>query len=273
MLVLASFVQPTASAQDVPSPPSAVRQLAVPLSRLERIDGAIGRAADGAVTHVLGVPAGEVARVFAPISPDWALPLNWAPPDLVPMVVVPQVLGQPASAIVLPDLEAMVGEARSGGAPLVVLSAFRSSDQQAAIFERNVERQFGRADGPISREEAESRAARFTARPGHSQHQLGTAIDFTTPEIGYGIGGRFGVTDAGEWLIEHSWRFGFVFPYTEASQARSGYQPEPWHVRWVGRALAAAMQADGYLNRSYPITDDYVLTARQLATQLGVVVE
>jgi D-alanyl-D-alanine carboxypeptidase len=199
--------------------------------------------------------------------------MGWAPPDLVPTTGVPQVLGQPVSAIVMSDLESMIGAARSEGAPLAILSAFRSSGQQAAVFERNVERQFGRADGPISREEAEARAARFTARPGHSQHQLGTAIDFTTPEIGYGIGGRFGTTNAGQWLMEHSWRFGFIFPYTEAAQERSGYQPEPWHVRWVGRGLAAAMQTDGYLHCAYPIADDYIMAAYQLAIQLGVVTE
>ena len=162
------------------------------------------------------------------------------------------------SAIVYHDLQAMMGSARLDEVVLVVLSAYRSSGEQAVIFERIVQRQFARADRPLTREEAEELARRVSARPGYSQHQLGTAIDFTSPEIGNTLNSRFSETAAGSWLGEHSWSFGFVFPYTATAEPRSAYRPEPWHVRWIGRPLAAVLQRDGYARASAPIVDDYL---------------
>jgi hypothetical protein len=213
---------------------------------------------------VFGVESSIADRVFYPVAPWNPLPDGFVPPDLVRLGGVPRVLGQPVSAVIMPDLESMVAEARADGVDLVVLSAYRSYGEQEVIFERNVQRSMYRLEGVLSRADAERAAERFSARPGHSQHQLGTAIDFTTAQIGYGLGARFAETDTGRWLIEHSWRFGFVFPYTETSEPRSGYRNEPWHVRWVGRQLAAIMQRDGYLHASFPIADDYVLAVREI---------
>jgi D-alanyl-D-alanine carboxypeptidase len=162
------------------------------------------------------------------------------------------------------DLESMSAEAQADGVDLVVLSAYRSFYEQEVIFERNVVRSMYRPEGVLSRADAERAAERFSARPGHSQHQLGTAIDFTTAQIGYGLGARFAETDTGRWLLEHSWKFGFVFPYTESAEPRSGYRHEPWHLRWVGRQLAEIMHRDGYLRASFPIADDYVLAVREI---------
>ena len=64
--------------------------------------------------------------------------------------------------------------------------------------------------------------------------------------------------------MQRSWEFGFVFPYTDEAEARSGYRNEPWHVRWVGRQLAQIMHGDGYLTASFPIADDYVLAVLRL---------
>jgi D-alanyl-D-alanine carboxypeptidase len=108
-------------------------------------------------------------------------------------------------------------------------------------------------------EEAEALANRFRARPGYSQHQLGTTLDLTSPEVDYGLGQRFGETQAGRWVRGRAWEFGFVLPYTASGEARTGYAPEPWHVRWVGRELAAAMQADDYLSRDDLVADDYLV--------------
>jgi D-alanyl-D-alanine carboxypeptidase len=84
-------------------------------------------------------------------------------------------------------------------------------------------------------------AARLrTARPGHSEHQLGTAIDVTSP----GWSGRFGdwaVESAeGAWMAEHAWRYGFVMSYPAGQQELTCFGYEPWHYRWIGREAAAA---------------------------------
>ncbi|MCC6629713.1 MAG: D-alanyl-D-alanine carboxypeptidase family protein, partial [Chloroflexi bacterium] len=48
-------------------------------------------------------------------------------------------------------------------------------------------------------------------------------------------------------LAEHGWRYGFLVSYPPGAEARTGYVHEPWHLRWVGRPLAAAIHVDGYL--------------------------
>jgi D-alanyl-D-alanine carboxypeptidase len=213
---------------------------------------------------VFGVDPAAADRVFYPVAPWQPLPDGFVPPDLVRLGGVPRVLGQPVSAVLMPDLESMVAAARADGVDLVVLSAYRSFSEQQSIFESNVQRSMYRAEGIVPRADAERAVERFSARPGYSQHQLGTAIDFTTAQIGYGLGARFAETNTGRWLLEHGWEFGFVFPYTESAEPRSGYRNEPWHVRWVGRPLAEIMHRDGYLNASFPIADDYVLAVREI---------
>lgn len=251
------------------SPPRATaeveqRELSPVAARLVASDRLSPSGADGAV---LGLSPSVAERVFYPVSPWQALPREFEPPDLVRLGGIPRVLGQPVSAVVMPDLEVMVADAQRAGVSLVVLSAYRAYDEQDAIFERNVLRTLYRGDRARTREEAETETARFSARPGHSQHQLGTAIDFTSPEVGYSLGARFADSDTGRWLTANGWRYGFVFPYTEAGETRSGYRSEPWHVRWVGRELAAIMHADGYMYAKFPIADDYVLAAHELLTR------
>ncbi|HEY3117492.1 MAG TPA: D-alanyl-D-alanine carboxypeptidase family protein, partial [Chloroflexota bacterium] len=97
---------------------------------------------------------------------------------------------------------------------------------------------------------------------GHSQHQLGTAIDFNSP-------GGFAGSPGGLWLWLHAQEYGFVLPYTPASAARTGYVFEPWHLRWVGRELAAVMWELDYLDSSDLIADDYIALARGALIQLA----
>ena len=77
-------------------------------------------------------------------------------------------------------------------------------------------------------------------------------------ELGYRIAPAFVATAAGQWLQEHAAEFGFVFPYTDLGQERTGYMAEPWHLRWVGRPLAALLMTDGYLDNGAVVADDYL---------------
>jgi D-alanyl-D-alanine carboxypeptidase len=89
-------------------------------------------------------------------------------------------------------------------------------------------------------------------------------VDLTSPEVSYGLGQRFGETRAGQWVRAHAWEFGFVLPYTPGSEPRTGYVSEPWHVRWVGRDLAAFLMADGYLDHEDVVADDYLTALDRL---------
>jgi D-alanyl-D-alanine carboxypeptidase len=213
---------------------------------------------------VFGLPSDEAAWVFYPVTQERPLPASYEPRDLV-WTTAGGAASQGAQAVrrlVVPDLEAMFAVARADGVTLGLLSGYRSYATQAALFDGGVRQQLAR--GAADDAEAVVRASRFRARPGHSQHQLGTTVDLTSPEIGNGLGQRFGDTRAGRWVRARAWEFGFVLPYTELGEPRTGYAPEPWHVRWVGRELAALLMADGYLDRAEPVADDYLLALEAL---------
>ena len=87
----------------------------------------------------------------------------------------------------------------------------------------------------------------------------------TSREIGYAVRATFAETTAGRWLAERAWEFGFILPYTAAAEARTGYVPEPWHLRWVGRPLAAFLWERDYRHSSYPTVDDWLVAIEGLA--------
>ena len=99
----------------------------------------------------------------------------------------------------------------------MVSSAYRSFDYQDRLYRRHVDQ--------VGREAADL----VSARPGHSQHQLGTAIDFGSISDGYGE------TANGRWVAQHAWRFGFSLSYPAGATDRTGYSYEPWHFRYIGR--------------------------------------
>lgn len=148
---------------------------------------------------------------------------DWAPADLVPLSRYPLSTGKPdlrLRALLIPDLLAMVRAAEAASAPPVISSAWRSYDYQGRLYQDSLRTQ--------PREEVE----KTLAPAGHSQHQLGTAIDFGSIDV------SFARTAAGRWLGEHALSFGFSLSYPEGQESLTGYSWEPWHYRYVGRSAA-----------------------------------
>ena len=94
-------------------------------------------------------------------------------------------------------------------------------------------------------------ADRVSARAGHSQHQLGTAIDFSTSEIQDGIGGQFAPTKAAKWLEENAYKYGFVISFPRGYESVTGYNYESWHYRYIGKANAQEMVNSGKILEIY----------------------
>jgi zinc D-Ala-D-Ala carboxypeptidase len=101
--------------------------------------------------------------------------------------------------------------------------------------------------GPANPRHADSQLAsgaaaarRASARPGHSEHQLGTTLDLGTDAAAPWTM-DFAATGTGRWLAAHAVDFGFVVSYPEGPSDATCYDAEPWHVRWVGRDRAAAV--------------------------------
>ena len=168
----------------------------------------------------------------------YRVPASYYPPDLTST-------GLPGGGLIRslakPDLTAMAKAAAAAGNPLQVASAFRSYATQVSTFNYWV-RVSGRAAALLA-----------SARPGHSEHQLGLAIDFTSR------GGRapwnyadWATTAAGRWMTQNAWRYGWVLSYPKGkSPSITCYQYEPWHYRYVGRTEAAAIHASGLTTRQY----------------------
>ena len=117
----------------------------------------------------------------------------------------------------MPDVLAMTEAARIDGIELVYSSTYRSYEYQKTVYDRHV-RTYGR-----------EQADRESARPGMSQHQLGTTIDFGS------ITDAFGDTAAGKWLVSNARRFGFSLSYPEGGEELTGYRHEIWHYRYLSR--------------------------------------
>jgi len=209
----------------------------------EWVRAGVERDQSGGVSVVFGLQADLAREVLLPATQADALPDGYMPADLASANAhgIPSVGHQLLRALILDDTRALVQLAANDGQQLYVGSGFRSQAYQVDVFAAQVARW---GDEDI--------ANRYSARPGHSQHQLGTTIDFTNDFR------TFRTSDAPGWLRDNAHRFGFVLPYTAAASSRTGYVDEPWHARWVGQPLATRLQAAGYLDWTDLDADDIV---------------
>jgi D-alanyl-D-alanine carboxypeptidase len=160
-----------------------------------------------------------------------SLPPDYVPADLVPLqeygisTLGSEVLRREAAE----HLKGLVNSAGAEGEELVVASAYRSHEEQQLSHQR-LTSVFGRGVG------------RMSATQGHSQHQLGTAVDFTNAAAGYEVWVSFAQTNASWWLEHHAREYGFVLAYPRGEEEQTGYQWEPWHYRYVGEEVAKRLE-------------------------------
>jgi LAS superfamily LD-carboxypeptidase LdcB len=207
----------------------------------------IERDASGAAVRIFDMDVSIAGDVLLPATQADALPDGYAPADLVSATAngIPATGSQLLRAIVVQDTRALIAAAADDGHDLYIGSGFRSQTYQDAVFAAQV-RRWGDEDT----------ANRYSARPGHSQHQLGTTIDFTNSFA------AFRRSSAADWLRDNAHRFGFVLPYTPAAVGRTGYVDEPWHARWLGQSLASQLQSATYQDWTSFVADDVVALVR-----------
>ena len=175
---------------------------------------------------------------------DWnlRLPKGYAPKDLVPVGRAGISGSGLIRSFVIPDLGAMQRAARAAGAPIAVEGAYRSYNTQAGTFNHWVA------------ELGYDNALLGSARAGHSEHQLGTAIDFKSAGGGapwHLNGFDWATTAAGAWMMKNAWKYGFILSYPKNKTSQVCYAYEPWHYRYYGRATAAAIHASGETTRTW----------------------
>jgi len=182
-------------------------------------------------------PTGDYGQAI--LDTDLRLPEGYVPPDLVLVSDAGLAYKGLIRDIAIPDLAALANAARAAGLPLAVVSSYRSEARQRSIF-----RDWVRSAG-------EAAARNASARPGHSEHELGLAVDIGAEGGSAPWNITFDQTALGRWLVTHAWEFGFVQSYPKGAEARTCYAYEPWHYRWVGREVAAAVQASGVPLRAF----------------------
>jgi zinc D-Ala-D-Ala carboxypeptidase len=204
-----------------------------------------------ATTTVVPAPpcaAGDELSVGDPAT-DWAtlvidmghrLPAEFVPDDLADVTQAGFDSRDRVRSFVVADLAALREGAEANGTPFVVISGYRSHDYQANLFANQVE------------ELGEAEAALRTARPGHSEHQLGTAIDVLDPAAA-DLTTAFAQTPAGAWVAAHAHEYGFVLSYPDGAADRTCYEYEPWHLRYVGRDVAAEIHESGLTAREWMV--------------------
>ena len=120
----------------------------------------------------------------------------------------------------------LVDKAAEDGIELKMTTAYRSYDFQKLLFDSYVEK------------EGEAAANKYSAKPGQSEHQTGLAVDVSSPSVDYQLSNEYGETKEGKWIARHAHEFGFILRFPKGKEDITGYQYEPWHIRYVGLTAA-----------------------------------
>jgi len=130
-------------------------------------------------------------------------------------------------------------DAAAQGLNIWLSSGFRSYDYQNQIYNNYVAR-----DGQAA-------ADTYSARPGHSEHQSGLAIDVNQ------IDDSFIGTPEAIWLENHCHEYGFILRYPQGKQDITGYKYESWHIRYVGTDMSYPIHDSGLTLEEYFGIDSY----------------
>ena len=141
----------------------------------------------------------------------------------------------------------MIQAAKEDGVTLAICSPYRDYDRQVMLFERKVKSYLRQGK---SKEEAYERASQTLAIPGTSEHQAGLAFDFISDDY-VTLDAGFADCDAGKWLKENGYKYGFILRYPEGKESITDIEFEPWHYRYVGVEAATEIMSQGICLEEY----------------------
>ncbi|MCP4416311.1 MAG: M15 family metallopeptidase [Chloroflexi bacterium] len=179
------------------------------------------------------------------VTQQYSLPQFYVPADLTELsdyfdssVTLNQSLF--VRPFVIDSLQRMIAEMHTAGLRPSILSAYRSYGEQALAW------QWWESQYP-------GRVAIMSARPGHSEHQLGTTVDFGSPALDHLFHVDFANTAEGVWLSNNAHRFGFTLSYPANTYSITGFKYEPWHFRYVGQEMAQSLFNSGQILTSWQV--------------------
>lgn len=158
------------------------------------------------------------------------LPENYIPNNLI-LIDLPQLNNRKHYLVDVAyvALKELIKEANQNNHTIVIVSAYRSYQTQKSIYNNYVQRS------------GQSKADTYSARPGHSEHQSGLAVDVSTLSLNGSLTQKFGDTPQGKWLAQNAHRYGFILRYPKNKSSITGYMYEPWHFRYVDVEIATAV--------------------------------
>lgn len=153
-----------------------------------------------------------------------ALPSNYEPEDLVD--IDPEYGRGQTRAEVYEQYKKLQDDASELGYSFKICSAYRAYDYQEALYNKYLAQENGN----------QAAVDEYSARPGHSEHQSGLCLDLS--DAVYGMD-NFGESEASKWMDANCYKYGFIIRYTFEKQRITGYEAEPWQIRYVGSSEVA----------------------------------
>jgi D-alanyl-D-alanine carboxypeptidase len=167
------------------------------------------------------------------ITQQFGLPESYAPPDLVPLSTyfssgVTVGIDSYVRTGLIEPLQRMLADMHAAGLEPSILSGYRSYSEQYLAWK------WWNSQYP-------ERVAIMSARAGHSEHQLGTTVDFGSPALDHLFHVDFATTPEGVWLAGNAHRYGFTMSYPADTYDITGFKYEPWHYRYVGVEMSTEL--------------------------------
>ena len=190
------------------------------------------------LTSSLGALAEQIPWNLTLVNSIHAVPEDWVVPEFTELRN-----GQKVDSRIYPELQAMFDAARAAGRTPLVISSYRTYDDQKNML---VKKYRAFKEQGYSHEDAQIEALKWAAYPGYSEHQLGLAID-----VGTSNSEKCSKDRVWSWLKEHCAEYGFIWRYSEEKSAITGIANEPWHFRYVGVEAATYIMENNLCLEEY----------------------
>jgi D-alanyl-D-alanine carboxypeptidase len=182
--------------------------------------------------------AAESGSIEQLVNKDHLLSADYVPSDLVGLslksVRPVQMRKEAAEA-----LTKMFDAASRDGITLSANSGYRSYAEQKTIYDQHVQSM------------GEAKANAISSKPGESEHQTGLAVDLTCDEMEGDLQQTFVDTDEGKWVAAHAQDYGYIVRFPKGAEKITGYEYEPWHLRYLGVDLAKKVKKSGLCYEAY----------------------
>lgn len=189
----------------------------------------------------------NTSSITALVNKTYYLPQDYSPKDLIVPDVSFSFDGENEKKYLRSEaakaLENLFEAAKKENLNLYAVSGFRSYQRQKTIYEWNLSNR------------GEEWTNKYSAKPGHSEHQTGLSMDVSCRSINFSLDEAFENTPEGQWLKSNASEYGFIIRYPKDKTSITGYAYEPWHIRYVGEELAELLDKQNITLEEYYMFD------------------